>query len=595
MTGRRICLAASTAAAAALLLIATRGIAQTPPGDDDPIVKAMRDEMDRSRQLRVISGQDVPYFFSYDMTDSENLHVVATLGSAVNVTRQHQRFPSVEVRVGDYAFDNTDHIFSGLSASSRYDGSWPLDDNYQNLRDGFWLATDHAYKVALESMGRKRASLKNTASPPDPLPDYSKADPLVSLPKVAHRKVDDPAWTARVAKLSGVFKAYPEILTSSLELQVIDGVTDLVNSEGTAVRYSDKVNWLQARADSQAPDGMYLRDALSIAALDLDKFPADAEVEKTLKEMGDHVRALLKAPVGSSFTGPTLFEPEAAAQLLAQLIGDNLRVPRKPLSDPGRNINFTPSEFETRVGARVLPEWMDVIDDPTQATYEGKPLMGYYTFDLEGVAPKPVAAIEKGTLKAFLTTRQPIKGFPVSNGHSRLAGSFGATGAAIGNMIVKANETTPLADLKKRLIDTIQQRNLPYGMLVRKLDYPFSGGAGDLQALRQAGQQAGARAVSPPLLVYRVYPDGREELVRGMRFRGLSTRALRDILAATRETALFSFINNGAPLAMMNQGGYVAPTSVVSPGLLFDEIEFEVPTEQLSKPALVPPPNAPGQ
>jgi hypothetical protein len=591
----RLLLTVGSAAGVALLLVSANGIAQNVPGDDDPILKAMRDEMDRSRQLRVVSGQDVPYFFSYDLTDSENFHVTATLGSAVNVNRQHVRFPSVEVRVGDYNFDNTGHIFSGLYSGSRYDGSWPLDDNYQNLREGFWLATDHTYKAALESLGRKRASLKNTASPPDPLPDYSKADPVVSLPKVAHRKIDDVAWTARVAKLSSVFKSYPEVLTSSVDLEVIDGITDLINSEGTAIRYADKVNWLQVRADSQAPDGMLLRDALSIQTLDVDKFASDADLEKSLRELGDHVRDLLKAPVGSSFTGPTLFEPQAAAQLLAQVVGDNLRVPRKPLSDPGRNVNFTPSEFETRIGARVLPDWMDVTDDPTQSTFDGKPLMGYYLFDLEGVAPKPVNAIEKGTLKAFLTTRQPIKGFPVSNGHARLAGAYGASAAAIGNLFVKASESTPLADLKKRLVDMVKERNLPYGMLVRKLDYPFSGGAGDLQSLRQAGQQSGARAVSPPLLVYRVYPDGREELVRGLRFRGLSSRTLRDILAASKETTLFSYINNGAPLAMMNQGGYISATSVVSPGLLFDEIEFETPQEQLSKPALVPPPNAPAQ
>jgi TldD protein len=583
----------AAAASAAFLLIAANGIAQNAPGDDDPILKAMRDEMDRSRQLRVVSGQDIPYFFSYDLTDSENLHVTATLGSAVNVSRLHARFPSVEVRVGDYNFDNTGHIYSGLYTGSRYDGSWPLDDNYQNLRDGFWLATDHTYKAALESMGRKRASLKNTANPPDPIPDFSKADPVVSLPKVSHRKIDDAVWTARVAKLSAVFKTYPEVLTSSVDLEVIDGITNLVNSEGTAVRYSDKVNWLQARADSQAPDGMFLRDALSVQALDLDKLPSDADLEKDLREIGDHVRDLLKAPVGSSFTGPVLFEPQAAAQLLAQLIGDNLRVPRKPLSDPGRNINFQPSEFETRIGARVLPEWMDVTDDPTQSAFNGKPLMGFYSFDLEGVAPKPVSVIEKGTLKAFLTTRQPIKGFPVSNGHARLAGSFGASSAAIGNMFVKASESTPLADLKKRLIQMVQERNLPYGMIVRKLDYPYSGGTADLQALRQAGQQSGAKAVSPPLLVYRVYADGREELVRGLRFRGLSSRTLRDILAASQETAQFNFINNGQPLAIMNTGGYLSPTTVVSPGLLFDEIEFEMPQEQLSKPALVPPPNAP--
>jgi TldD protein len=257
-------------------------------------------------------------------------------------------------------------------------------------------------------------------------------------------------------------------------------------------------------------------------------------------------------------------------------------------------VNFLPSELETRMNGRVLPDWMEVTDDPTQSAWNGKPLIGFYTFDMEGVAPKPVTVIEKGTIKAFLTTRQPIRGFPTSNGHARLNGSYGARGAAIGNLFVKARESAPLADLKKRLIQLCQDRGKPYGILVRKLDFPFSAGAGELQGLAQANQQSGGstRPVSPPVLLYRVYPDGREELVRGLRFRGLSTRSLRDILAASQETALFDFVNNGAPMAMMTAGGFLAPASVVAPGLLFDELEFELPRDQLPKTPVVPPPSA---
>jgi len=147
---------------------------------------------------------------------------------------------------------------------------------------------------------------------------------------------------------------------------------------------------------------------------------------------------------------------------------------------------------------------------------------------------------------------------------------------------------------KKRLIDLITTRGKPYGMLVRKLDYPYSAGGSELQSLAQASAQSGgsARPVSPPLLIYRVYPDGREELVRGLRFRGLTTRTLRDILAASSETEMFDFVNVGAPLAILGAGGYLAPTSVISPGLLFDELELEPPQDQLPKQPIVPPPNA---
>jgi len=579
------------AACAAPILLPLAGVAQKAD-DDDVIFKAMRDEMERSRQLRALGGQDLPYFFSYDLTDSENLHVSATMGSAVNVTRSHARYPSIEVRVGDYDFDNTGHIYSGIYTGSRYDTSWPLDDNYASLREALWLATDRAYKAAVESMGRKRASLNGASAPAERLPDFSKADPVVSLAKASHAKIDEEAWTERVKRLSSAFNSYPDTLSSQVELQVIDGITYFLNSEGTALRYADKVSWLIARAEGQAPDGMYVRDAVSLAALDADQLPGEAEMRKAVTELAEDVRALVKAPLGEGFSGPTLFEPRAAAQLLAQLLGDNLRIPRRPLTDAGRNVNFLPSELEGRRGGRVLPDWMDVTDDSTQSSWNGKPLLGFYSFDLEGVPPKPVAAIEKGMMKAFLTTRQPIAGFGTSNGHARLSGSYGARAAAFGNLFVKASESAPLADLKKRLIQLCQERGKPYGMLIRKLDFPFSADVGELQGLAQANQQAGgsARPVSPPLLAYRVYADGREELVRGLRFRGVSTRSLRDILAASEETALFDFVNNGAPLAMLSAGGLLAPEAVVAPGLLFDEIEFEPPREPLPKRPIVPPP-----
>ena len=585
-------LAAGLAGSAAWLISQSPG--PSIPADET-LLRAMRDELERSKQLSVVAGQDAPYFFSYTLTDAESLRISAAMGAVVTVARSRFRSPVTEVRVGSYDFDNTGHVFSGISSGSRYDGNWPLDDDYSSFRNELWLSTDRVFKTAVESMARKRASLNNSAaSTTEPLPDFSKVTPVVSIGKVSRPKVDDEAWTARTARLAAIFNGYKEVLSSALEMQLIQGPSTLMNSEGTAVRFNDHMYWMYAKAEGQAPDGMYMHDAVSIQSLELDKFPPEAEMRKSLTEVAENVRAMVQAPAGASYSGPVLMEPRAAAQLFAQLLGDNLRVPRRPLSDPGRNVPFAPSEFESRVGGRVLPDSFDVTDDATLSSFNGKPLAGYYPFDMEGVAPKPVSVVEKGVLKNFLTTRQPIRGFPLSNGHARLPGSYGAYSAAIGNLFVKSSETTPLADLKKRLIDLIKTRGKPYGMLVRKLDYPYSAGGSELQSLAQASAQSGgsARPVSPPLLIYRVYPDGREELVRGLRFRGLTTRTLRDILAASSETEMFDFVNVGAPLAILGAGGYLAPTSVISPGLLFDELELEPPQDQLPKQPIVPPPNA---
>lgn len=561
---------------------------------DEVLLRAMRDELDRSKQLAIVGGRDVPYFISYTLSDSETLHVSASMGAVVNVSRSHFRSPVTEVRVGGYDFDNTGHIFSGAYSGSRYDGNVPLDDNYANFRNQLWLSTDRAFKTAVESMARKRASLNSSAAPSEPLPDFSKVAPVVSIAKVSRSKVDDQEWTARTGRLAAAFGNIKEVLSSAVELQLIQGPTTQMNSEGTAVRYKDDLYWLYSKAEGQAPDGMLLHDAVSIQSLDLEKFPAEAELRRSLVEVGENVRNLVHAPAGERYSGPVLLEPKAAAQLLAQLLGDNLRVPRRPLSDPGRNVNFAPSELENRLGARVLPDSFDVSDDATQSAFQGKPLAGFYPFDMEGVPPQPVSVVEKGVLKNFLTTRQPIRGFPLSNGHARLPGGYGAYAGAIGNLFVKSSDTVPLADLKKRLIQMITSQGKPYGMLVRKLDYPYSASSSELQSLAQASAQSGgsARPVSPPILIYRVYPDGREELVRGLRFRGLTTRTLRDVLAASTETVAFDYVNVAVPLAILGAGGYLAPASVISPGLLFEELELEPPQDQLPKPPTVPPPNA---
>jgi TldD protein len=588
---RRSFVIALSLPAAARLLRAQRS------GNDDIILRAMRDELQRSRQLRVGNGtpDEVPYFLSYGINDDDNFSVSATMGAVTNSSRSWTRLPSIEVRVGNYDFDNTGHIFSGLYSGSRFDtDAWPLDSNYQNLRESFWLATDHAFRAAVESIGRKRAALSNAAAQPERLPDYLKAEPVTDLREPYHPKIDEAAWTARVAKLSALFNAYPQVLGSGVELALSLGTSYYVNSEGTSVRYPDSVAWLIARAESQTPDGMIIRDGLSIQALETGQMPSDAEMERAVKELAERVTARVKAPVGDAqYTGPVLFEPIAAAQLFAQLLGDNLRSLRKPISDPSRPVNFVASEFETRLNARVLPDWLDVVDDPTQTNWQGKPLVGHYDFDLEGTKAKAVNVIEKGILRAFLSTRAPVKGGTVSNGHARLPGANGTRSAGISNLFVRASRTESLAALKAKLIQMCKDREKPYGMLVRRLDFPYSSSGSDLQNLLAASRQSGGsvRALSPPVLIYRVYTDGREELVRGMRFTGVSSRTLREIEGASSETAMFDYVANGAPLALLGSGGVLSPTSVVAPGVLFEELELERSQEQLQKPPIVPPPN----
>ena len=565
--------------------------APKPPAGEDIVLRAMREEMDRSRQLRT-AGLDVPYFIEYKLEDQESYSIGASLGGLLTARQMHLRVPAVQVRVGSYDLDNTNHLYAGAGGGARYDrDTWPLDDSLQAFRQNLWLATDRAYKSAVEAFSIKKEILKQT-NVTDPLPDFYRAQPFTKVLPGKLVPLDGEAWKARSARVSSVFAAYPEIMTSGVEFESIASISYYMNSEGSTARYLDSLTSLRIRAATQAPDGMSLRDSVVHVSFEASKMASDADTIKSAEQVANNLRALVKAPLGEAYSGPILMEPLASAQLLGYLLGDNIRSPRKPMAEPGRSVPFVSSELEGKIGSRILPEWLDVVDDPTQTEFRGHTLAGYYLIDNDGVPPKAVSVVEKGVLKEFLRSRQPIKGYSDSTGHARLLAGFGANQPVIGNLFIRARQTKKMDALKQQLISMIQQRNKPYGILIRKLDYPSSASFGELQSIFTAMMQSGGggRPAPLPTLVYKIYPDGREELVRGLRLRGVSTRSLRDIMAASEEVAFFDFVNNAAPFAMMGAPGYLAPATVTAPGILFEELELERSQDESSKVPIAPPP-----
>ena len=575
----------------AWLLLAALGTVPLA-AQDDVMLKAMRDELERSRQLKLASN-DPPYFISYGVETADAFSVSASLGALLSSNHTVLKLPEVRLRMGSAAFDSANHASSDYYPGTRYDPALlPQEDSYAAIRQTFWLATDRAFKTAQEAIGRKRSALKNL-NLTDQLPDFSAAEPIQMVQVLKTVKLDENAWKSRVVKLSGLFTAYPGILSSSLEFQSLQSANYLLTNEGTAIRVPENLAYLRVRAFAMAPDGMQLRNADMVQALDVNAFPSETDLRRAVSAVAEELTALTAAPVGDPYDGPVLFEPRAAAQLFGQVMGGNLKVTRKPVAEQGRNVPHLASELESKVGSRILPEWMDLVDDPLQKEWRGQTLLGSYEVDSEGVRPKPLALVEKGVLKTFYLTRTPVlKGLETSNGHARLHGNFGASAPGFGNLFVRASQTVPPAELKKKLIEMIQQRNKPYGMLVRKLDYPSGMSLEELRrsttAMAQSG--GGTRPVAPPLLVYRVYPDGREELVRGLRFRGVSTRSFRDIAAAGSDTFVLNFLDSQVPFALMGAGGFVSNASVIAPGILFEELEFERTQDDLPKLPLVPPP-----
>jgi len=560
-------------------------------GQRDALLESLLAELERARELR-LENLERPYFVEYAVHDMEAFYAGATLGALAESRIERLRLPRIRVRVGSYDFDNTNYVFSDSMTGAPYALSYfPLEDHPAAIRRHLWLATDLVYRSALQILARKRAAVRNLTLG-ESLPDFARAEP-VRMILAPRRQIFQPKeWEGMLRSLSAELRAYPEVTASGVEFQISTGMFYLVNTEGAQIRIPENVARFQVRANALAEDGMPLRDSAIFLAHEFRDLPGEPELRQAVRSVGENLRALVRAPLADNYLGPVLFEPQAAAQLLADLLGRNLGWRRRPISEPGRPVPFADSELEGRLGTRILPEWIDIVDDPTAEQWEGKRLFGSYPVDLEGVVPRRLVIVEKGILKAMLGTRQPVKGQLESNGRARLYGSYGANAAAFGNLFVQAAQRSSMEELRKRLLELCAQRNRPYGLVVRKLDFPSTASGAEFQRMAARLAQGGGsrRVVSAPLLAYRVYPDGREELVRGLQFRELTVRSLRDIVAAGGDPVAFDYLENGAPMALTGASAFVAECSVVAPGLLFEEVQLERPTEEFPRLPIVPRP-----
>jgi TldD protein len=451
----------------------------------DPVFDAMQAELKRSMTL-TLNQLDKPYYLSYTVDDEHTWSASATLGGLISSGSNDFRVLRLHIRVGDYKFDNTN--WTGANAAGpRYNlRNFPIEDgNPLVLRQYLWLATDSAFKGSLQSIARKRAALRNVTVSEE-LPDFAPAPPFVEMHDYQPVKFDAKSWNDRTRRISAVFSGIPGLRNSGVEFSAVDSLHRFVSNEGTQVRVQESMATVEIQAAAQAPDGMIVRDLAVFYTRDPARMFPEEELKKSAQSVGEQVLKIAAAPLGDNYTGPVLFEGAASPQLMAEILGRNLHISRKPVAAPGAAAQAATTDLEGRRGVRIMPEFFDVTDDPTQ------PLFGHEEVDDEGVPDKPLSLVEKGVLKDFLRTRQPVRGYDESNGRARLAANYGAETPVPTNLLIRARETSSIADLKKKLIDLIQQRGLPYGMIVRKMDFPSSAGIDEARRILSAGAAGGS-------------------------------------------------------------------------------------------------------
>jgi predicted Zn-dependent protease len=497
----------------------------------DGLLEALLVELDRSKAQLKMEQVQAPYYVEYRVNEVDDFGAEAAFGALRENQHIHVRVLRVVVRVGDYKQDS--YFGRGQGESSIL----PLDNDPIALRHQIWLATDEAYKAAGQALAEKQAAMKQFSVDPNPVDDFAKTPQMIAVEPTVSLKVDEAAWKKTLEDATGLYKQYPDVqsVTASARFSAINEY--LVNSEGTVTRCGKTTYSVQLSSSAQASDGMRLSRSPAFMVARAEELPTRDALMGEAKKMLDTVVALRQAPiVEEEYRGPVLFAPDAADDIVASLIGQNVLGQKPQLGKPNR----TTGAFATSYKTRVLPNFLSVVDDPTMKDFHSKSLVGSYAVDNEGVKAQAVTAVENGTLANYLIGRQPIRDFPASNGHGRAApGSF--PGPSLGVLLVKSSEAQSAEELKKKVIQMVTDQGKPYGYRVETL------GPGN-----------------SPRLLYRVYAkDGHEELVRGAVFSELDIRAIRNDLIAV----------GNDPLVSNRAGG--APTTIISPSLLFGELEVK--------------------
>jgi TldD protein len=572
------------------LFVAPTVFAQTPAGNDHTL-QAMKDEMARAKSRLELaippSNQPVkPYYVEYRLLDMDIREVVGEFGALVSTNHSRTRLMNVSARVGDYKLDSSNFIgdesFRGFIGPS---GSVGIDRDYDSLRQDLWIATDQAFKEAVETYSRKQAYLSSLARPSD-MDDFSRVQVVQHLDPLQTSDWSNRNWEQEVRDSSGALRAFPQIYESRVTYYLVYLTEYLLTSEGSELRVNHSYAAIEAPMSTLAADGMELNHFYATYAPRPADLPAVDAVRKELNVAGTELMAMRAAPPASDYTGPVLFESRAAAALIAQVLGPSLNGARPPVAfqpvvDQLMSSLGARSDWSGKIDVRVLPPSVTLIDDPSAKDYKGTPLIGGYAIDEEGVPGEKVTIVQDGKLKNLLMSRRPGPDAEKSNGHGRSA-YLGDSKPTLSNLFFTSSETVSKEDMKKKFVDACKEEKLGYCLIVRQMDNPT------ISIMHQedftdllASFGGNAATDRLPLVVYRYYPsDGHEELVRGARITGFNARSLRNIAAIGDDDYVYNFMENqtagvsGTALGAFGGAQNGLPASVVAPSLLFEEVEF---------------------
>ncbi len=549
------------------------------------ILDAIAEEMNRAMMNLQIPGAPKPYNLAYKVTEVDVNDAVASLG--FTTSRRNRHFVNLEarVRVGSPKFDNSNFAVPG---ADEIDGvvsiNLPLEATPRIASRVTWLATDAAYKEALMQLRAKLEARKTGAIQPSDVPSWTTEKKTVIEEQVRVPPLESlPDLEARAKKISATFRDQKVIRDSRVAVTSYLERRWYLTSDGTSVTDTRRASGVLLMANGIADDGEPIAQYFLRYGHTAKDLPTDATLQSEAKNLIDVITKLRTAPSIDRYRGPILFEGEGAVGLIRSVLAPHLGGTPVPEGLNPTEAKTFGGAFNDLVGTRVVSKRLSIYDDPTASTGAGKALIGGYKIDDEGVAAQRVDVIKDGFLKTLLTSRTPSKKNQVSNGHARRPADGGAFHGSATNLFVTAKGGVPRRALVGKLIAAARGDGLKYGLIVKRMDDAAITSAPDytrreLMSMIKSTDQA---LPPPAILAYRVYPNGKQELVRGFKLGEIQVGAFEDVLGTSREVTAYNFLAAfETPLQLKVSGGqddvFVpsggVESSIVTPDLLLKRV-----------------------
>jgi predicted Zn-dependent protease len=538
----------------------------TLQANETPVMRALKAELNRT-MTDLQSQKTPPYFLSYSVTETQTVRISASFGNIELDESPKNRILDIDLRVGDYKVDNT-HIMRGSRFEFGGAGrgvELPFSDDEQTLRSVIWANTDRQFKKAVERYGKVLTNKAVKVKEEDSSADFSFERPAQYSEPAAKFVIDTAAWRERLKRLSAIFLSQQDIYQGKVYFQADILTKYFVSSEGTELQTSEPNVRVFAQAVTKSDDGMTLPLYRSYFAFTPERLPSEKEMEQDVRSMISTGIKLRSAPLAETVSCPAILSGEASGVFFHEIFGHRVEGHRQ--KDPNSS-----QTFKSFVGKKILPDFIDVVFDPTLKTLAGKDIVGYFKYDDEGVLGQKVVAVKDGIFQNFLMSRSPIENFITSNGHGRKQAGYKAVSRQ-SNLLVQAKKQVPFDSLKTMLRAECKKQGKEYGLYFVEISGGFT----------FTNRTIPNAFNVQPLVVYKIFADGRaDELVRGVDLIGTPLTTFNNIIAAADDLGIF----NGVCGA--ESGG--VPVSASSPSLLVSTIEVQKKQKSQAKPPLLPSP-----